>query len=224
MTRCHLSYQIAILMSTLLLSTATLAQDRHFPLNHRLPTGTAGRWAVATQPQRFGHYQPVKIQLPSAGHVTFFQGNSQNAVLTQSPAQAGMVVGHTYRVRVSGMPEYPGVELFPTIEILDRLHPPEGHANEFPIPIEITAEEIEVVRQDRMVTKVVYLEQPDLAAPVEQGERIRIEDLAASRNLLKAADQRGRPMAIIRIGGRLPDPNSELDVFYSQSPIEIPQQ
>lgn len=224
MISSHLSIKLAVLFSTLLLTTVTLAQDRYYPLHHGQATGTAGRWAVATHPQRYNYYQPVKIQLPSAGHVTFYEGSHTNAVLTQSPAQAGMMVGHTYRVRVSGMPEFPGMELYPTIEILDRLHPPAEYAKDFPIPIEITADEIEVVKQDRMVTKVVYLEQPDLAAPVEQGDRIRNEDLDPSENLLKAADQRGRPMAIIRIGGRLPDPNSAVDIFYSRSPLVVPKQ
>lgn len=224
MTRSLASFHTAILMSTLLLSTMSLAQERHFPLNQQLPTGTAGRWAVLTHPQMYGHMQPVRVQLPSAGHVTFYQGSPQNAVLTQSPADVGMMVGHTYRIRISGMPEFPGLEVFPTIEILNRLHPPQGYEAEFPIPIEITAAELEVVNQDRMVTKVIYLEQPDFAAPVEQEGRIRIEDLPATANLLKAADDRGRPMAILRMGGRQPDTSSPVDAFYSRSPLVVPQQ
>lgn len=215
---------LAILFSTLLLSTITLAQDRYFPLNHRQPTGTAGQWSVLTHPQKSCYVQPVEIRLPSAGHVTYYQGSPQNGVLTQSPSKAGMMVGRVYRIRISGMPEYPGTELYPTIELLDRLHPPAGHEHEFPIPIDLTEEEIDIVLQDRMVTKVVYLEQPDIASPLDQGERIRIEDLPVTENLLQAADQRGRPMAIVRIGGRIPDPTSPVDSFYSTSPILIPKQ
>ncbi|WP_417848120.1 hypothetical protein [Thalassoglobus sp.] len=224
MTHCRTVFSTAILVSTLLLSTVTIAQDRHFPLNHRQPTGMAGRWSLLTHPQKAGVLQPVEIQLPSAGHVTYFQGSPQNAVLTQSPSNVGMMVGHTYRVRISGMPEFPGAELYPTVEVLDRLHAPDGLAKSYPIPVEITADEIEIVLQDRMVTKVIYLEQPDLAAPFAQGERIRTEDLKVTENLLRAADERGRPMAILRIGGRIPDPNSPVDPFYSTSPIAIPQQ
>lgn len=224
MTRRHLSYQLAILLSTLLLATVSLAQDRYFPLNAAQPTGTAGRWSLLSHPQKANYVQPVQVRLPSAGHVTYYQGSPQNAVLTQAPSQAGMMVGHVYRIRISGMPEYPGAEIYPTIEVLDRLHPPEAHVQNFPIPIEITEEEIEIVLQDRMVTKVVYLEQPDLAAPVEEGARIRVEDLSINENLLQAADERGRPMAIVRIGGRIPDPTAPVDAFYSISPILIPQQ
>ncbi len=213
---------MAILLSTLLLASIATAQDRYFPLNHRQPTGTAGRWSVLTHPQKYGYVQPIEVQLPSAGNVTFYQGSPKNAVQTSAPSQAGMMVGHSYRIRISEMPEYPGVELYPTIEILDRLHPPTQQAQSFPIPIEITEAEIEIVMQDRMVTKVVYLEQPDIAAPFEQGKRIRTENLPVTANLLQAADERGRPMAIIRIGGRIPDPTSLIDAFYSTSPLVIP--
>ena len=198
------------------------AQDRHFLMNAQtMPTGEAARWSLMTNPQKYGYFQPVEISLPSAGHVSFYQGSPQSPVLTQAPSQAGMMVGHTYRVRISGMPEYPGVELYPTIELLDRLHPPEGEAENFPIPIELTREEIHIALQERMITKVVYLEQPEFAVPFEQGAQIHVEDLPVKTNLLQAADERGRPMAIVRIGGRIPDPMSQIDEFYSRSPIKI---
>ena len=198
------------------------AQDRYFPLNpSEMPSGRASQWRVLSSPQKYGYYQPVEVRLPSSGQVTLYQGSPQNAVAQKSPATAGMMVGHTYRVKVSGMPEFPGIELYPTIELLDRLHPPEGEAKNFPIPVEITAEEIEYVLQERMVTKVVYLEQPDFAVPFDQQDAIHVEELPTSNNLLQAADKRGRPMAILRIGGRIPDPNSSHDEFYSRSPLQL---
>jgi len=89
--------------------------------------------------------------------------------------------------------------------------------------IEITKEEIEMALQDRMVTKVIYLEQPDFAMPVRQEDQPLVEDLPQHINLLQAADYRGRPMAILRLGGRIPDPNSPHE-FYSDSPILISRQ
>jgi hypothetical protein len=107
------------------------------------------------------------------------------------------------------------------VEILDRLHPPPGLALEFPVLIEITTDDIETVLQDRMVTKVIYLEQPDLAAPGNHEGKVRVENLPPSTNLLQAADLRGRPMAIVRMGGRVPDPRAPCDEFFSQSPLLI---
>lgn len=205
----------------LLLSAATaFAQNpMYFPYTHRHPTGVNGRVAVLTKPAIIHAIQPVRISLPSEARITFFCGSPQHQQVMSSPAQPGLVPGFVYRLRISDMPEHPGVEIYPTIELLDRLHPPQGLAQEFPIPIEITEEEIEIALQDRMVTKVVYLEQPDLAKPIEQVSGTLTEEVSPRADLLKVADMKGRPMAILRIGGRVPDPHSPADEFYSRSPI-----
>lgn len=212
----------AFLVGALVTAGQTTAQDRHFPLHHRQPTGTAGRWHVLTHPQHFWYAQPVEFKLPTQGTITVYHGSPDNPFHHPAPATIGMMVGRVYRVRLSEMPEYPGAELYPTIEILDRIHPEGKFIDAFPIPVEITPDEIEIALQDRMVTKVIYLEQPDIASPFEQEQAIRTEDLPVTANLLKEADERGRPVAILRLGGRIPDPNSSVDEFYSSSPLLIP--
>jgi uncharacterized repeat protein (TIGR01451 family) len=208
----------------LLMHGAAFAQDRtgyYYPLDHRQPPGIAGQWQTNIKRGIYGYMQPVRFIVPTGGTVSYYQGSPQNSIETVAPSQARMMVGHVYRVKISGIPERPGLELFPTIEILDRLHPPEGKLEQYPIPVEITEQEIEAAEHDRMVTKVVFLEQPDIAAPASDEVRIRVEELDSRVNLLEAADMRGRPIAIVRIGGRVPDVNSPTDEFYSQSPLLI---
>jgi hypothetical protein len=131
-----------------------------------------------------------------------------------------MQVGHAYRIKISNLPNHPGVELYPTIELLGRLHPPVELKEKYPVPVEITAEELETAINDQMVTKVIYLEQPQLANPTRQvNGRMHVESLGTQVNLLEAADMRGRPIAILRMGGRVPDAGSPEDQFYSTSPI-----
>ena len=186
---------------------------RYFPLNHRVP-GMASRWSQTIPPHAAPYVQPVRIELPSSGLISFFDGGPEDAVLTHAPSQVGMLVGQSYRIRISGMPEFPGAELYPSIELIDRLHPPAGREQEFPIPIQLTAEEIAIALDDRLVTKVVYLEQPQIAEPQPVDRPLRTVDLPASANLLQAADQRGRAMAIIRLGGRVPSPNDPQDAQF----------
>ncbi len=198
---------------------------RYYPLDHRQPVGVAGRWNIAIRPSVANYVQPVQVQLPTTGEVSFYRGGAGSAVTLPAPAQAGMQVGHAYRIKISNLPDHPGVELYPTIELLGRLHPPVELKNKYPVPIEITAEEIETVINDQMVTKVIYLEQPQLATPTRQvNGKMHVESLETKVNLLEAADVRGRPIAILRMGGRLPDPNSAEDEFYTSSPIELPGQ
>lgn len=214
------------LLPLLFLVSVLPAQDktgRYYPLNHRKPVGEAGRWMATIQPGLSQYVQPVRIQLPSEGTVSFFRGGAGESVKQAAPAQAGMQVGYAYRVKISDMPEHPGVELYPTIELLGRLHPPAELKDKYPVPVEITAEEIEAVLNDQMVTKVIYLEQPQRATPTRQvNGKSQVESLETTVNLLEAADKRGRPIAILRIGGRVPDPQSGEDEFYSASPITLP--
>ena len=221
---CPLPIPLRCLIAVLLLAAPLCAEDRkYFPLDHRKPVGEAGRWMATMQPGISHYVQPVQIQLPTEGEVSFYRGGATESVTLPAPAQAGMQVGYAYRVKVSNMPEHPGVELFPTIELLGRLHPPAELKDKYPVPVEITAEEIAAVMNDQMVTKVIYLEQPQLATPTRQTKgKAAVESLETTVNLLEAADKRGRPIAILRMGGRLPDPQSPEDEFYSSSPITLP--
>jgi hypothetical protein len=195
---------------------------RYTPLDQNAVPGQAAHWALLAKPALHGYFQPVRIDLPSQGLVSFYDPSQPQPVLTQAPAQARMLIGPVYRCRVTGLPEYPGVELFPTIELLDRLHPPAGQEDEFPIPIEITAAEIEAVLQDRMVTKVVYLEAPQLASTHVEEQGLLTYDAPARSNLLDSAGQLGRPVAILRLGGRIPDPRNPNDEMFRQlAPIQV---
>lgn len=222
-----LTRRIAALLlgANLVLGATAFAQDKvagkYYPLDHRQPVGMAGRWSALTKPDFQGYFQPVKISLPSTGEVAFYMGSPNNVAPYGAPAKVGFAPGYSYRVKISGMPEFPGVELYPTIELIDRLHAPENLRDQFPVPIEITAEEVELALQDRMITKVVYLEQPDRAPPIAAENVLRTEDLAAKANLLEAADIRGRPIAIVRIGGRIPDANASTDEFHSTAPVQL---
>jgi hypothetical protein len=212
-------FPLAIWLACSLAGSTLVAQDSgyYFPLDHRQPQGTAGRWAVTIDRCLENAPQHVVVVLPSTGSVTFVGVEGPSEV--SAPAQAAMYVGHVYRIRIAGMPEFPGVELFPTIEVIDRLHPPEGLAEQYPIPVEITAEEIAAALDNQLVTKVIYLEQPDLSAPIAQGATVRVEDLHPTLNLMEAADMNGRPMAIFRLGGRRFDGHDFLNANDSTAPI-----
>lgn len=210
---------LAVWLACSLAGHALMAQDSgyYFPLDQRQPQGTVGRWAVTIDPCLENAPQHVSVHLPSTGSVTFV--GVEGAVESAAPAQAPMFVGHLYRIRIAGMPEFPGVELYPTIEVVDRLHPPEGLAEQYPIPVDVTVEEIAAALENRLVTKVIYLEQPDLSAPISQGANVRVEDLHPSLNLIEAADMNGRPMAILRLGGRRFDGHDFVHANDSTAPI-----
>lgn len=217
-----------VILGTLLLAAVAAispadAQERpsHFPLDHRVPVGKAGHWNVIAQRGMYGHKQHVEVTVPGGARVTFFDSATPGGVSAESPAQARLLVGHAYRLKISDMPEYPGVELYPTVELVDRLHAPADREQEFAVPIELTAEEIESVLQDRMVTKVVYMERQDLPRPQAQPAGVPITELPSHVNLLESAWQMGRPVAILRVGGRTPLHNGPDDRLHPAPPVEL---
>lgn len=216
----------------LIAGSVALGQDpmpkRYFPLNTPLPpTGRAGDWATQIKRGNPFHFQPVEIQLPVTGQVTWYGSNGpESPLISSAPSIAGLLVGPVYRLRLSDMANYPGVELYPSIEMIDRLHPPTGREAEFPVIIPFTEFELDAAAQGQLVTKVVYLEQPNRAAFQTAGRGKAVEPLRVTsrENPLEIADLQGRPLAIVRMGGRVPDRDRPEPGFFGRgAPIQTIQ-
>lgn len=192
--------------------------NRYFPVDHRTP-GVAAYWNTAIDPNRCCQMQVTEFLLPAGGEIAILQPGAESAL--PAPAQGELQVGCTYRARISGMTDFPGIELYPTIEMLDHLHAPAGKEREFPVPVEFTAEDIEMALQNRLVTKVIYLEQPDLAVPESQQGGPRVTNFAPRVNLMQRADELGRPIAIIRLGGRIPNLANPEPGFFGDGPAAV---
>jgi len=207
-------------------------RDVYEPLTARMSPGVVARWSA--QAGRAGvagqiYHQPVEVRLtdtgPSGGgRVTWFGGiGDRRGVTAAAPFAAGLLVGATYRVAISDMPEFPGVTLYPTLEVLDRLHPPLGQKFAFPIPVEVTAEDVRLALQGHLVTRVVFLEEPRLSAGNEQTRPMMVRDVDPRKNALAEADRAGRPMVILRLGSRTPPTqNAPAAFFGTGAPLEFP--
>jgi len=222
LTRHRLVTALLLAMPLLLICISTTeAQNYYYPLDHRIP-GKAGFWASALGRATPQYFQPVRFDLPGDdGQVTVYQGVTQQLPL-QPDGQAGLLVGPVYRLKISNMSKFPGVKLFPSVELIDRLHPPVGKKHDYPVPIEFSEPEIEAALQGKLVTKVIYLEQPQRAVPYEIPHPFDPYTLKATTNLLRRADREGRPMAIIRLGGRLPDKRGRDTAFYGSGAPVVP--
>ncbi|MBC8113297.1 MAG: hypothetical protein H7062_02890 [Candidatus Saccharimonas sp.] len=194
---------------------------RQFPLNQMSPPGMSAQWSTNIGRAKPAHFQPVRVILPAAGSVTFYESANRPIELA-APAQAGLLVGNVYRLKVSGLEDFPGNDFYPSIELIDRLHPPTGREEDFPIDFEFTTEEFEWAANGRLVTKVIYLEQPERVPTLLLDSAQRIQTIEPSRNALAEADSLGRPMAIVRLGGRTPDPlRPDPQFFGPGGPIRV---
>lgn len=186
------------------------------------PPGTAAEWAMKSGKITGDYFQPIRVSLPTTGTVTFYEGTPDRAIGLPAPAQASLIVGRMYRLKISNLPEFPGVEFFPSIELIDRLHPPAGQVEDFPVEFEFTIEELEWAVADRLLTKVVYLEQPNRVPLTMLDGKERIKTVSPAQNVIAEADSLGRPVAIVRMGGRTPDFNRPDPMFFGPGgPIRI---
>lgn len=185
--------------------------------------GVVGQGRLLRGGQVAGFFQPIEVSGPEKMEVALAQ-SGQFLEPLPAPVKVGMLVGSVYRIRVTNIPLRPGEELYPTIEVLDRLYAPRGREHRFPVPIVLDKDDLWRALDGAMITRVIYLEDSENALPQadEPGSQ-RVTDVSGNDNALKVADQLGRPMAILRIGSRVPtDLRGDLSGFLYNSPPWMP--
>lgn len=175
------------------------------PLYHAdMPAGMVGQLQMLKKGRRADYFQPVEIAAPEGAGISLAE-DGRFGDPHETRALVGMLIGHVYQLKVTNIPLNEGVELFPTIELIDRLCPPQGQELRFPIPIELTLEELDLAANGRYITRVIYLEDPRTALGVrEDPDRQRYYEVDSTLDPLQVADRIGRPMAILRMGSRIP--------------------
>lgn len=169
-----------------------------------MPPGAIGSLQLERGGPLPGYFQPVQIKGPP-GVVVAMAEDGAFAEAETAPIRVGLLIGQVYRFRLMNIPLNPGAELFPTIEIVDRLYPPQGLEYRFPIVVELSHDDIVTALNGKFLTKVIYLEDPETAVPAghPQGEQPSF-DIAPGSNPLEVADEIGRPVAILRMGAIVP--------------------
>jgi hypothetical protein len=181
-----------------------------------MPAGTIGAAKAAERVDRQGYVQPVRITVPQGAVVAL--ACDGGFPLATTDMRAGLLLGQPYRLKITNIPQHEERELYPSIEVIDRLHPPQGQENRFPIPIEITQDDLELALNGSLVLRVIYLENPVQAFPKQEDEHQRYLDVLPSEDPLLVADELGRPMAIVRIGSRIPLESEDHSAFLFDSP------
>jgi uncharacterized repeat protein (TIGR01451 family) len=198
-------------------AAAVQQPDRHYLYDYQMPPGEIAWRKTLMRQAGNGYFQPVRLAVPDGTAVSVYsEGTFQAATGRQN--LAGMMVGHIYRLKVTAIPGHAGREVYPSVEILGRLFPPAGYETRVPVPIHIPLEDIEPALDGNLVTRVIYLENPRNTIPENRTVNDQaFFDVAPGQDPLRVAEKFGRPMAIVRIGSRIPDQN-ELDGFGFGTP------
>ena len=172
--------------------------------------------------------QVVRIQGPEGVVVSIIGPDTTPVSIGDGKGLAtfGMRVGTSYYLRLSNLPNRPEAEIFPVVQLVGHLHRPPGiDPSRYPIRVQFTEDDIDnVLRNGRLVTEIVYLEDPEQALPLHlPKDEIPVVTLSPSEDAMKVAQALGRPMAIVQIGNRAPTAD-DLDgsAIYPIAPVPCP--
>lgn len=212
-----------LLALTLVAPAAGQEPVRHWRHAGAMPPGAIGRQRLMRGEPLSGYCQAVEIRAPQGARIApaagagFAEGRPDSLMV-------GLYIGPVYRFRVTDVPEHPGLELFPTVELVDRMYPPEGESLRFPVPVDLTLDELLMASEGKFVTRVIYVEDPNLAVPISQKtpSDTRWFNVAPGEDPLVTADSLGRPIAILRIGGRIPEADqNDVNFVYGAAPAIV---
>ncbi len=206
------------------LGLAAHGEPPHYFSDARMPPGAVGQqqlWRAATLVPYY--FQPVRLIVPGNALVSVAE-NGKFSAAQPHELKVGLLVGRIYRFRVSNIDGWEEIEVFPSVEVLSRLHPPESLRWRYPIPVVLTEEDLRLAIEGRLVTRVVYLEDPHQAAPIAQRpDEQPFYDADPSENILMTADRLGRPMLIVRLGSRVPtDDIDSRNFLFDSPPVQWP--
>jgi uncharacterized repeat protein (TIGR01451 family) len=145
----------------------------------------------------------VRFIGPAGMRVTFYQGSTAGHEFP-APVTVGLRPGYPHRVKLTGFPDNPTLALYPTLEVRGVLQlPPRLNPADYPAPVVIGFGELQLSQEPTLVTKVVYLENPEMAyaTATKPNEPVEV-DLRPTDDPLLEARLHGRPMVIVRLGGR----------------------
>jgi uncharacterized repeat protein (TIGR01451 family) len=153
---------------------------------------------------RSGWVQIVRIEEPAGAKVEI--ASNGGVVELTVPGHVGLALGRDYRLRVSNIPDKQGLEMFPTIRLIGYLVPPPNvNPIDNPIPLQFTAQDFDEASRGRLVSNVIYLEDPTTALPraFPEGE-LPIVEVPPHEDAIFRASDLGRPMIFIQLGNRVP--------------------
>ncbi|QGJ69595.1 Hypothetical protein PBC10988_12770 [Planctomycetales bacterium 10988] len=130
------------------------------------------------------------------------------------PGRFNFGQGAIYRLKLTNIPNRPGLELYPSLEVAPVLPRTAAYLSHNSIPIQFTPEDFDQVQTGHFVTKVIYLPDPEFQELAIAG----VETLVSTRldpgvDPIVEADRRGAILAIVRLGNKdfqLPGPDGQM--------------
>jgi hypothetical protein len=132
------------------------------------------------------------------------------------PGRYNFLQASIYRLKLSDIPGRPGLELYPTLEVVPGNPKTEAFLAHNFVPVEFTEEDFDQVTAGNYITKVIYLPDPQYQAPADGGVDTLVSTrLEPGQDPIAEAMKRGHILLVVRLGG------IELDLPHSP-PLDNP--
>jgi len=117
------------------------------------------------------------------------------------PGRYNFAQAAIYRLKLSNIPKLPGVDLYPTLEVVPANARSETFLAHSAVPVSFTDEDFDQIASGNYVVKVIYLPDPQFQdlATVGIGEIVSSR-LEAGADPIAEAGRRGSILLIVRIG------------------------
>lgn len=117
------------------------------------------------------------------------------------PGRYNFLQGAVYRLKLSDIPKRPGLELYPTIEVVSQNPKTTTYLAHSAIPLTFTDDDFEQVVSGNFVVKVVYLPDPQFQDLATAGpDEVVSTRLDPGVDPVQEAQRRGSVMLIVRMG------------------------
>jgi hypothetical protein len=179
-----------------------------------LTGGTGNRFAGQRTEVRFVGPAGMKISwFAGAGAAKSFVANTMVA-----PTRYNFVQAAVYRLKLSNIPQHPGLDLYPTLEVVPSNKVTDQFLAHSAVPIRFTDEDFDQVAAGNYIIKVIYLPLPAYQDMVTIGpDEIVSTRLEPGVDPIAEAHRRGNILLVIRLGNiNLEAPNTP--------PLEAPGQ
>ena len=156
-------------------------------------TGPGGpRFPTRRTEVRFVGPAGMKISWPGSG--------PNNSI--EAPGRYNFIQGAMYRLKLSDLTGRPGVDLYPTLEVLPANLRTDAYIAHSAVPLYFTDEDFEQVMNGNFLVKVIYLPNPQYADVAMTGgpEEVVSTRLEPGVDPIAEACKRGSILLIVRMG------------------------
>lgn len=171
------------------------------------PPGAVAAAGALTSQIRFPTQRTqIRFGRPSGMKVSWYTTGSDgkpsySTTPIEAPGRYNFLQGAIYRLKLSNLEGRPGLELYPTLEVVPANPKTEAFLSHSAVPIDFTDEDFKQIAEGNYVVKVVYLPDPQYQELAGTGtEEILSTRLEPGADPISEALRRGSILLVIRMG------------------------